>query len=299
MRIRIAHETTYRYETPAKGVIQILRLTPRNHDGQQVIDWRIDVSADCRLDQLEDAFGNITHTFTADGPFENITVSVDGTVDTQDTQGLVRNAVEPFPPSLFLRETPLTQPDQAIAALSSAVRQKTGANDLEFLHTLLTRLHGEMAFDPDPTHTGTTAGDAYKLKTRRLSGFHPHIRCGRPQCRHSGALYRRHYCRADIVTQEAGHAWAEAYVADLGWLAFDPTHGICPVESHVRVAAGLDYLGAAPVRGTRYGGARRIARGQHPRRTGALASTELISNRALPGAPCHRYKLPLDSEGRD
>ena len=66
MRIRIAHETTYRYETPAKGVIQILRLTPRNHDGQQVLDWRIDVSADCRLDQLEDAFGNITHTFTAE-----------------------------------------------------------------------------------------------------------------------------------------------------------------------------------------------------------------------------------------
>ena len=34
-----------------------------------------------------------------------------------------------------------------------------------------------------------------------------------------------------------------------------PTNGICATDAHVRVAVGLDYLGAAPVRGTRYGGA--------------------------------------------
>jgi transglutaminase-like putative cysteine protease len=41
---------------------------------------------------------------------------------------------------------------------------------------------------------------------------------------------------------------------DLGWIAFDPANGISGTEAHVRVAVGLDYLGAAPVRGTRYGG---------------------------------------------
>lgn len=35
----------------------------------------------------------------------------------------------------------------------------------------------------------------------------------------------------------------------------DPTNGICATDAHVRIAVGLDYLGAAPVRGTRYGGA--------------------------------------------
>src|SRR5262249_11118290 len=68
MRIRISHETAYRYDTPATGVIQVLRLTPRNHEGQYVTDWRIDVSQECRLDAHEDAFGNFTHTFTAAGP---------------------------------------------------------------------------------------------------------------------------------------------------------------------------------------------------------------------------------------
>ena len=63
------------------------------------------------------------------------------------------------------------------------------------------------------------------------------------------------FYRADGVTaQDAGHAWAEAYVDKLGWVGFDPTNGISPTDAHVRVAVGLDYLGAAPVRGTRYGG---------------------------------------------
>ena len=57
-----------------------------------------------------------------------------------------------------------------------------------------------------------------------------------------------------MVRQEAGHAWAEAHVPDFGWVAFDPANGICATDAHIRVAVGLDYLGAAPVRGTRYGG---------------------------------------------
>ena len=112
MRIRLAHETRYHYDTPPKGVIQTLRLTPRNHEGQYVVGWRIDVSTDCRLDRQEDAFGNISHAFTADGPFSDLIVTVEGEVETRDTGGLVRDAVERFPPALFLRETPLTKPDE-------------------------------------------------------------------------------------------------------------------------------------------------------------------------------------------
>src|ERR1700676_2625024 len=111
MRLRIAHSSVYRYDPPAAGVIQVLRLTPRNHEGQYVVRWRIDVSADARLTAHEDAFGNITHVFSADGPLSELRVEVDGEVETQNTEGLVRGAVERFPPSLFLRDTSMTQAD--------------------------------------------------------------------------------------------------------------------------------------------------------------------------------------------
>jgi len=253
MRIRISHETSYQYDTPTHGVIQTLRLTPRNHDGQFVADWRIDVSEDARLDVHEDAFGNITHTFSADGPFGELTVHVEGEVDVQDTAGIVRGAVERFPPSLFLRATPLTTADEAIADFAREAR--AGDDTLATLHALLARVHRDVTYDTDPTNTGTTAAEAFALKRGVCQDLtHVFIAATRHlgiAARYVGGYFRR---SDGVVDQEAGHAWAEAHVPAVGWVAFDPANGICATESHVRVAVGLDYLGAAPVRGTRYGG---------------------------------------------
>jgi transglutaminase-like putative cysteine protease len=256
MRIRISHLTSYRYQTPAAGVIQMLRLTPRNHDGQYVAHWRIDVSTDCRLDQHEDAFGNITHAFTAEGPFGELTVAVEGEVETRDTQGVVRGAVERFPPSLYLRETPLTSPDANIAAFAAASREAASGSVLSLLHHMLARLHDEMTFDCAITQTTTPAAAAFALKHGVCQDLaHVFIAAARSltiPARYVGGYFRR---EDGVSEQEAGHAWAEAFVPDLGWVAFDPANGICATDAHVRVAVGLDYLGAAPLRGTRYGGA--------------------------------------------
>src|SRR5262249_26989522 len=107
MRLRIAHTTSYRYEPAATGVIQILRVPPGSHEGQYVAEWQIDVPADSRLDVHEDAFGNVTHVLTH-GPIEDLTIHVEGLIETQDTGGVLRGADERFPESLFLRSTQLT-----------------------------------------------------------------------------------------------------------------------------------------------------------------------------------------------
>jgi transglutaminase-like putative cysteine protease len=255
MRIRISHATIYHYDTPPTGVTQLLRKTPRNHDGQYVLNWRLDLSQDCLLHQHEDAFGNITHSFTAEGPFNELSVAVEGEVDTQDTHGVISGALERFPPGLFLRETPLTQADAGIVDFAEAARAGNGENRLTLLHHMLNRLNAEMTYDTDPTHVATTAAEAFMLR-RGVCQDITHIfisaarRLGIPARYVSG-----HFYRADgVVEQEAGHAWAEVYIEDLGWVGFDATNGICTTDAHVRVAVGLDYLGAAPVRGTRFGG---------------------------------------------
>jgi transglutaminase-like putative cysteine protease len=254
MRIRISHETVYRYEEPARGVIQTLRLTPRNHEGQYVESWRIDVSENCQIDQNEDAFGNIVHVFTAEGPLSELRVVVDGEVDTQDTNGIVAGTIERFPPSLYLRETPLTRLDPAIAEFAGHSR-RFGDERLKLLHNLLERLNEEMIFDNGPTQATTTAAEAFALK-RGVCQDLTHIFIAAARSLAVPARYiGGHLHRDDGVTeQDAGHAWAEAFVPDLGWVAFDPTNGLCATDAYVRVAVGLDYLGAAPVRGSRYGG---------------------------------------------
>jgi transglutaminase-like putative cysteine protease len=255
MRIRISHATTYVYDTPPTAVTQVLRLTPRNHDGQYVVDWRIDLSQDCQLHQHEDAFGNITHSFTAEGPFDELAVLVEGVVETQDTKGVVSGAVEYFPPQFFLRETALTQGDPAIVDFAESARSANGKDPLSLLHTLMKALNREITFDTDPTNSGTTAAEAFKLRRGVCQDLtHIFIAAARQlgiPARYVGG----HFHRVDGVTaQEAGHAWAEVHIENLGWVGFDATNGISTTEAHVRVAIGLDYLGAAPVRGTRFGG---------------------------------------------
>ena len=174
----------------------------------------------------------------------------------QDTAGIVRGAIEPFPPSLYLRATPLTEADGPIADFAHETRAQAD-DTLPLLHVLLGRVHGEITYDTDPTHTTTTAVEAFKLKRGVCQDLtHIFIAAARRldiPARYVGGYFHR----ADGVTQQdAGHAWAEAYVPTVGWIAFDPTNGICATDAHVRVAVGLDYLGAAPVRGARRGGGR-------------------------------------------
>ena len=175
-------------------------------------------------------------------------------VDTQDTAGVVVGTIERFPPSLYLRETPLTRIDPAIAEFAELSR-RAGDEPLTIVHDLLERLHGEMAFDNTPTEATTSAAEAFALK-RGVCQDLTHIFIAATRSLGIPARYiGGHFHRDDGVTeQEAGHAWAEAFVPGLGWVAFDTANGLCATDAHVRVAVGLDYLGAAPVRGSRYGG---------------------------------------------
>jgi transglutaminase-like putative cysteine protease len=255
MRIRIFHETVYRYETPAKSAIEILRLTPRNHEGQYIVRWRLELNVDCRLDPFEDAFGNLAHSFTVDGPLSELIIRVDGEVETQDMAGIINGTMERFPPSMYLRETPLTEPDAAIAAFAEQTMSGAKGDPLAALHALTVRIYDEFVFDPDPTHPAMTAAESFAQK-RGVCQDYAQIFIA--SARHLGIPARYvsgYFLRVDGVTQqEAGHAWAEAYLPKLGWIAFDPANGISATAAHVRVAIGLDSLAAAPVRGTRTGG---------------------------------------------
>ena len=126
---------------------------------------------------------------------------------------------------------------------------------LERLHRLMAGIHGSVAFEVGVTTPTHTAAEVLALGRGGCQDHaHVFIACARqmgmPARYVSGHLLRRDG-RDD---QEAAHAWAEAWIPDLGWVGFDPANGICATDRYVRVAAGLDYRGAAPVRGASYGG---------------------------------------------
>jgi transglutaminase-like putative cysteine protease len=252
--IRVRHETIHRYGAPAKSAMQRLLVTPRNHHGQHVRQWRIDVDRDCCLVSGEDAFGNIEHRFFVEGPLQSLTTLVEGEVETFDQAGVVSGAVERVPLGLFLRETALTRPD---AALADFARDVTGreSTTLAKLHALMGALNEGLALDGHATEPASTAAETFAKRGGIGQDFaHVLIACARAL--EIPARYVSGYLRRDDEAsgQIASHAWTEAHVEGLGWVGFDPVHALCPNEAYVRVAVALDALGAAPVRGARVGG---------------------------------------------
>lgn len=255
MLIHVRHRTRYTYDHPVQSMIQALRLSPRNHEGQYVRRWQIDLDREGTLRPGEDSFGNVLHMLSLDGPLSSLCITVEGEVEMLDTNGIVRGALEKFPADLYLRETPLTIADAAIADFADSTAGKAGSNKLKILHGLLGGIHSEIVFDTEQTDTATTAADAFRLKHGVCQDLsHVFIAAARHlgiPARYVGGYLMR---SDDNIHQEAGHAWAEAYIDGLGWVGFDPANGICPTEAHIRVATGLDYLGASPIRGARLGG---------------------------------------------
>lgn len=252
MRIRIQHATTYSYDRAARFIIQSLRLTPRSCDSQQITRWRIETDVDARLRPSEDAFGNIVHALYTEQPTDSLTVRVSGEAETVDTSGVLSGWPERLSPLVFLRATDLTRCDAALTEFAEGFRD---GSPLEILHRLMAAVHERIAFQIGVTSADHTAAQAF-AEGRGVCQDHAHVfiaaarRLGVPARYVSG-----HLVRADgLNDQEAAHAWAEAWIDGLGWTGFDAANGVCPTDAYVRVASGLDYLGASPVRGTSYGG---------------------------------------------
>lgn len=254
MRLKLRHETRYRYEAPARGAIQILRLTPRDHATQSVRNWRVEIDADGRLQRDEDAYGNITHTFSIDGPIDELAILVEGEVDLASEAGVIRGTFERFPPSYWLSPTAMTAPDGAIAEFAAGLAGQEGGDRLAFLHRLNETIFGSFEFVVGETDATTSAIEAYGARKGVCQDF-AHVFIAAARAFGVPARYvSGYFLRSDSDSQEAGHAWAEAHLPSLGWIGFDPANGLCPDERFIRVAVGRDYLEAAPIRGARLGG---------------------------------------------
>ncbi|MGQ3675580.1 transglutaminase family protein [Xanthobacter sp. TB0139] len=245
MRVRIRHEITQHFEPGSRNMAAIARLTPRSCESQFIQRWTLDVDADCCLHTQEDAFGNLCHAFTIDGPTDNLTIIAEGEVETQDTSGIVRGTVERQPLSLYLRQTELTQPDAAIISFAEKL-SRSKEDPLADLHALMAAVHDSVKEDTRTVNGHTLDAASALEKGAACSGSITHLFTS--TARHLG-LPARHvsgYFRTD--DKGAVRHWAEAHVPEIGWIAFDCGQKICPTENHIRLSIGLDALAVLPLR---------------------------------------------------
>ncbi|MEM6848941.1 MAG: transglutaminase family protein [Pseudomonadota bacterium] len=255
MRLFIQHRTRYRYEQAPRAIIETLHLTPSACDIQSTSDWHIELSVDALLSRSTDAFGNIVHTFSLERPGQDIEIIACGTVETDGHNGVVSGANEPLPLPVFLRPTDRTRADNAIASAVVAAQASSDGTLLSAAHKWNKAVHDAIQFELDATDAGTLAAEAFSAGSGVCQDLAHVFIAG---ARHLGipARYISGYQYSDGGSRDdqAGHAWAEVFIKGLGWVSFDPTAGRSTDETYVRVAVGLDAVGAAPVRGAAYGG---------------------------------------------
>lgn len=252
MRLAVRHETHYAYDTPLTYSAQRLHLWPVDFASQRSLSWSITAPGFDHALGYTDGFGNRVHMLTYGNIEGPVSIVAEGIVEVTDTAGVVRGLSCAAPDAVFLRQTRPTTANAALRSLGE--RQLSGRPVLDGLHGLMAEIHAKVAYELGATHAHTTAAEAF-ADGRGVCQDHAHIFIA--ACRASGVPAR--YVTGYLVTGQgasstAAHAWAEALVPELGWVGFDPANAKCPTDNYVRVAAGLDAAGVAPIRGSRRGG---------------------------------------------
>ncbi len=250
MRLKISHRTEYRYDQPVPYALQRLRLVPRGGKTQAVHSWSLKVEGANEEAHFTDQFENDTRLVSVAADTTVIGIDAWGEVETFDTAGVYGEHKGFAPLWLFEHQTALTAPGEAIRELAASVGE---GSELDRLHRLSGRIGDTVVYTVGATDAGTTAEQALQQGTG-VCQDHAHVFASAARVMGFPARYVSGYLMMDdTVVQAASHAWAEAHVKGLGWVAFDAANAISPDERYVRMAVGRDYRDAMPVSGIRLG----------------------------------------------
>ncbi len=248
MDLSVYHVTRYRYASPARQVVMRLRLLPRNLAVQEVLDWAVTVDGRPVTGFPANAFGDGEGFALARGPIEQVEVVARGLVRTTDRHGLVSGFGLEAPLPVFLRSTLLTRGSQGLAELAQEAKQP---NPLPSLHRLTNLVRERIAYAPGSTTAGTPAAVALE-QGKGVCQDQTHAFIAAARLLGVPARYVAGYLLLDGEGPGSSetHAWAEAWVEGLGWVGFDPTHGMCVTERYIRLCCGLDADDGAPIKGS-------------------------------------------------
>lgn len=248
MKLFVHHSTSYRYGAPVARSTQYIRLTPCDSVRQKVIDWRLDLPAPGI--PISDAFGNSTHLLTLSQPHDSIAIRASGTVEVAEVDDGEPAGV--LDPRIFLRGTALTQADAAILALCDPMRRLVATRPLIGVSDLVASVIDHIAWNSRATDADTTAAQAFAATAGvGQDRVHLLLTC----CRALGlpARYVSGYGYTRDLSAVASQAWAEVWLSHR-WVAFQLAETAVPDGALIKLAVGLDYRDASPVRGVRLGG---------------------------------------------
>ncbi|MCA0042422.1 transglutaminase family protein [Celeribacter litoreus] len=243
MRFTVRHETLYRYSAPVRLGDQVLRLKPFGVDG---LDHSYDITPApfWREDGLS-PFGTPETRVGFDGETDVLKIVSRFTCETIE-------AIGP-PPESDLSTYLKPSGASTVADFASELRSQAGSTD-RFLLLLTETLYRQTDRHIRPTGYAQTSLET--LETRKGACRDLAV-LFIDACRSLGIPARfvsGYQAKAESVDGKRHlQAWPEAYLPDLGWRGFDPTHGVAVTDGHVPLSAAPDQLATMPIEGGFWG----------------------------------------------
>jgi len=260
----VRHTTTFRYEPAVRESVMEVRLQPRSDGEQRCLNFVLNVDPAANVMQYRDFMGNVVHHFDIAGKHAMVKVTAQSAVEVQnvaepraadsgdwadlDAQVEGNDYWEMLLPSHF------AQSSAALEQLAAELGCERRGNPLGLLTELNEAIYKLFAYVPNSTKVDSPIAEALETRQGVCQDF-AHImialvRGVKIPCRYvSGYMFHRDDTERDRSLEGASHAWIEALVPRLGWVAFDPTNNLVGGDRHIRVAIGRDYADVPPTRG--------------------------------------------------
>jgi len=261
MLYSITHKTRLDYSQPISESVMEVRLMPRTDERQVLRQFDIGVSPQCKASHHADWLNNTVHLFSILGVHDHVDITSKCVIETRPQTKALGELVAPLEGLMrdhrswdYLQHHGPVVDDPALPALSQRLGLDGVTRVGEAIRVVLERTRDVISYQRGVTHSYSTVSDVLKAGNGVCQDF-AHLslallrRVGVP-CRYvSGYLHRE-----DLAEVET-HAWSEAFVPGVGWVAFDPTHGTLATEQYVTVAVGRSYADVPPNRGVYRGDA--------------------------------------------
>lgn len=259
----IRHITKFSYDIPISESVMEARMQPRSEGVQRCQHFGLSTIPASRAMMFQDHDGNIVHHFNIPSRHQSMLLTADALVEcaplpelpqalgplawsSLDSLTAPGEFWEMLSPSTFARSTPL------LHEFKDEIELDRGADPLSTLRRLTGEMFQRFEYSPKSTRVDSPIDDALNTRRGVCQDFaHIFIALARElgiPCRYmSGYLF--HQDAHDRSVDGATHAWAEAYLPDLGWIGFDPTNNRLAGDRHIRVAVGRDYADVPPTKG--------------------------------------------------
>jgi transglutaminase-like putative cysteine protease len=262
MILEIQHETRLEYAGPVTEATTEVRMEPRSDGDQSCRSFHLKVSPAAEVHNYKDGFGNRVHHFCHLAPHANVTILAASVVETHPRAADPPAVAGRFPLSAaavpldamgFLgfhgpvRPTPLLDP------VLDALRPAPGENLGRLVARVSAFIKEQFEYATDVTQASSPVDDVLQAGKGVCQDF-AHLMIavlrsfGVPTRYVSGYIHRP-------GLESQSHAWAEAWLPDVGWVAMDPTHDRPLTDDLVKVAVGRDFTDVPPNKGVYRGDA--------------------------------------------